>query len=318
MGISLDRAREGFKLANQVANKSPKTVKWYDAILIRFIRWLKEEKGGDDVELADRDTLRAYVRHLQSDHKPYEGHPFHQLRDGKLSPATVRGHFATLSAFFNWMVAEELIADSPMKNVPRPKVPKLIKPVFTQTDVAALLKACDTLPRPLAARSRAIVLFLLDTGARASEAMGLQMPELDIERGRALIMGKGAKQRYVYLGKNSRRALWQYVSLYRPEPIAGVDNVFLTMEGHPIRIDRLAKMLKQLGDIGGVENVHPHRFRRTAAVQFLRNPGSSVLSLQKMLGHESLEMVRHYADLAAQDVEVAHRTASPVDNWDLR
>ncbi len=76
--------------------------------------------------------------------------------------------------------------------------------------------------------------------------------------------------------------------------------------------------MKQLGKRANIKGVDAHRFRRTVAVQFLRNPGSSVLSLQKMLGHESLEMVRHYVNLASEDVENAHHTASVVDNWDWR
>ncbi len=71
-------------------------------------------------------------------------------------------------------------------------------------------------------------------------------------------------------------------------------------------------MLSKLGEAAGVNKVHPHRFRRTAAVQFLRN-GGNFFALQKLLGHESLEMVRRYVDLASNDVAEAHQKASPVD-----
>jgi integrase/recombinase XerD len=79
---------------------------------------------------------------------------------------------------------------------------------------------------------------------------------------------------------------------------------------------RLAFLLKRLGSRGNVDDVHPHRFRRTAAIQFLRN-GGNLFALQKMLGHETLDMVRRYVELADSDLEEAHKTASPVDNWNL-
>jgi integrase/recombinase XerD len=78
----------------------------------------------------------------------------------------------------------------------------------------------------------------------------------------------------------------------------------------------LQKILRKIGNRGGVSNVHPHRFRHTFAIQYLRNSGDPY-TLQALLGHSSLDMVKNYLRIAQIDIDTAHRRASPVDNWRL-
>ena len=129
-------------------------------------------------------------------------------------------------------------------------------------------------------------------------------------------MGKGSKERFVYIGKKSKKAVWKYISLARSEPIPGFDYLFLSFDGRQLKNRRVAYILTALGNRVGIKSVHAHRFRRTAAVQFIRN-GGNIFALQQLLGHESLEMVRRYVELASKDVENAFKNSSPVDRWDL-
>jgi len=164
-----------------------------------------------------------------------------------------------------------------------------------------------------------MILMLLDTGIRVSELAGLRLPDVSIEDGLLKVLGKGNKERVVPMGKQVARHLWRYISHCRPEPaMPRLDRVFLTREGGSLGKDRLDKIMRAYGrkaEITGVRS-SPHTLRHTAAVTFLRN-GGDVFSLQRMLGHATLEMTRRYCELADVDVKRAHMTASPVDNLDL-
>ncbi|MCL4395538.1 MAG: tyrosine-type recombinase/integrase [Chloroflexi bacterium] len=154
----------------------------------------------------------------------------------------------------------------------------------------------------MAARNRAILLLLLDTGMRASELCGH-------------VTGKGMKDRYVPIGARARQVLWEYVNLHR-NPRVATNLVFMTRHDKPLNGTSLAHILWELGKRAGVEGCHPHRFRHTAARLYLRN-GGDVMSLQQILGHEDLATTRIYIQLEQEDIERTHERASPVDRMGL-
>jgi site-specific recombinase XerD len=317
MDVALEKAITGFRLSNEAKGLSKKTIPWYHGNLLLFHRWLEKDIGHPPrIEQVTTDQIRRYFTGLRTTVETYEDHPYHPKGKHPLAPSSICGYYTCLSSFFNWAVREELITTSPMKNVPRPRVPKFIPDPFSEAEIRALIAACKELPESSALRATAIILVLLDTGMRLNELLNLRMPNLDLETGRAKIFGKGSKERFVYLGKSTKRALWRYISLARAEPVLGAENVFPSEDGRPIPQRYLAHILAKVSKWGGVAKVHPHRFRRTAAIQFLRN-GGNIFALQKLLGHETLDMVRYYVELASDDVAVAHQQASPVDGWRL-
>jgi integrase/recombinase XerD len=84
----------------------------------------------------------------------------------------------------------------------------------------------------------------------------------------------------------------------------------------PFKCDTLRLLIGRIGSRAGVRKCHPHQFRHTFAITYLRS-GGDLFTLQAMLGHSTLEMVQHYSRLAQVDIEQAHRRASPADNWHL-
>jgi len=238
-----------------------------------------------------------------------------------------------MCSFFTWAKTEFRL-DNPMKNVPAPRFQKVVVEPFTREEIARMLKACiysreaDTLARrrfvmrrPTANRDQAILLTLLDSGVRASEFCALEINDFEAKRGKLEIRhgvsggAKGGKGRTVYLGKTARHAVWRYLA-GREDGDESTAPLFTVRHERPFNPSTLRHLIKNIAMRSDVKNAFPHKFRHTFAITYLRS-GGDVFTLQSLLGHGSLDMVRHYAKIAQMDVEQAHRKASPADNWRL-
>lgn len=141
------------------------------------------------------------------------------------------------------------------------------------------------------------------------------MADLDVPGGRLRIrQGKGDKERFVPFSPRTGQALWKYLGARknsRPD-----EPIFLTKSDRPMTSTELAHGLQNIGNRTQVRDVHPHRFRHTFAINYLRN-GGDAYTFQEILGHSTMEMVKIYLKLADTDLAASHRRASPVDRWML-
>jgi integrase/recombinase XerD len=200
-----------------------------------------------------------------------------------------------------------------------PKAPKKIIPTFGEEQLRQIFAAIDT-TSPTGWRDYAIILTLLDTGIRCSELTHLKLTEVNLTSRLLKVWGKGSKERLVPIGAKVQKALWKYSARYRPEPATPrYEQIFLTRDGRPLTKDRLEALVERYGKKAGITGVRvsPHTFRHTMAVTFLRN-GGDVFSLQRILGHSQLEVVRGYVNLAQADISRVHRRNSPVDNLEFK
>jgi len=160
-------------------------------------------------------------------------------------------------------------------------------------------------------RDRLILLILLDTGLRASGLLALGFVNVNPIIGTLQIMhGKGDKFRVVYLGKKSRLALRSYYRRIKNQEgalIIGVHGERLTYTGLRLLLQRRAKK-------AGVAYQSYHSFRRLFALEMLRN-GINVFSLQLLMGHADLQMLRRYLKQVGSDLQEAHNKVSPVDQF---
>jgi len=221
----------------------------------------------------------------------------------------------SIRAFWSWLEAEEIVTRNPFAQLRIPKAPKKVIPTFSHEQLKALLSQVNTLS-PVGFRDYTIMLVLLDTMARVSELTGCRMEGLDLESRCLKVWGKGSKERVVPFGRATQRALWKYITLYRPQPyIPHQDMLFLTADGRPMTKNRIEAILKAYGKRAEIREVRvsPHTFRHTGAVLFLRN-GGDLFTLQRIMGHSSLEVLRGYVNLNQGDLNRVHASASPVDN----
>jgi len=270
----------------------------------------------DAIQIA-RHQIRAFILYLQQK-RCFSNHRFNHVQDKGLSGHTINCYLRSLRIFFSSLTLEGIIESNPFDRVKIPRPPGKIIPAFSDSQFHGLLNAIDTRTAE-GYRDYIIILTLLDTALRVSELCNLKLGNLWLDEGMLKVVGKGNKERLIPIGKQVQRLLWRYINRCRPEPaMANYDFLFLTREGKPLTKDRVEKIMTYYGKKAELQGVRcsPHTLRHSAAVRFLRN-GGDVFSLQRMLGHASLEMTRRYCELADIDVKRAHMTASPVDNLDL-
>ena len=164
-------------------------------------------------------------------------------------------------------------------------------------------------------RDEALIRFLLDTAARISEPLDLTTDRLELDAGRALVNGKGCKERYVFFGARTARALARYVAWHERKSFR-TGAVFVNRSGTPMNRRHAHQTIARLGRRANIreKRCSPHTLRHTAALLFLRR-GGDALSLQRLLGHATLAMTTSLRRRARPltSVEAAHRRASPGD-----
>jgi len=313
---SLSEFIDYYEICNRAEDKSPKTVAWYSANLRSFHNYLKSRHLPDTLDNIDIKVLRQYVLYLLKKNK-YHGHPITPEKPETLSAATVHGHVRTLRAFFSWLVAEGLIETSPARDLKPPKVCRKVVSTLSDQEIKAIL-AVLALVNSSNIRNQTIFMLLLDTGLRMGELINLKMDDVHMNDGLLKVMGKGKKERIVPMGSNAQRALQRYLFRYRPRPFhSGIDNVFLSVLGKPLTENSIKLIFSRLAKKSGVARLHAHLCRHTFATRFLIN-GGDVFTLQQILGHSTLEMVRHYVSIAANHVAIQHQKFSPLDRLNLR
>lgn len=224
----------------------------------------------------------------------------------------VHTYYRSLRAFLNWYEREEEPEDwrNPLSKVAAPRVPeKILEPVANST-VLKMLRTCER-GKFHGERDRAILLVLFDTGLRAREFLELNLADVDLKLGQLLIRrGKNNRPRTVFVGPKTRRAIRRY--LRRRSQLAPADGLWVSQQGYRLSHSGLREVLRRRARRASVPEPSPHDFRRAFALGCLRLE-MDPFSIQRLLGHSDLTMVRRYIRQNPADLRVAHERCGPVD-----
>lgn len=201
-----------------------------------------------------------------------------------LSNVSLENSRSYISAFFKWMYVEELIPKNPAAAVNTIKCPQEIKRPFSDVEIDALRSGCRN------AKERAIVEMLLSTGVRVAELSDMRVEDIDFATLSVHVMhGKGDKARVTYTTKVAA----QYVRRYLETRKGDSDMLFLNLERTKLLPNGIRHILSEIAKRAGVDDVHPHRFRRTFA-SGLAARGMDIQKIQRLLGHANINTTMRY------------------------
>jgi site-specific recombinase XerD len=292
----LDQEIEAFLLDRQARQRSPGTIAHYQKKLAKF-QGFAREKGIDSLLELTPHHLREYLIGLAERH----------------TPGGVDTFYRSLRAFAYWFEEEYDIEGwrNPVRKVKAPKVPERVLGPVALSDLGAMLDTCAT-DTKLGCRDRAILLGLLDTGCRAQEFLDICLGDLSTQTGACQIRcGKGAKPRTVFFSGRTLKALQAYLA-YRPE-IHPLSPLWATRDGTRLKYSGLRSMVRRRSACAGIEVSSLHGFRRAFALCCLRD-GMDIFTLQRLMGHADISILRRYLAQTHEDLLRAHMEHSPVDS----
>jgi integrase/recombinase XerD len=305
------------------ARSAPPAAPPFERLLLDFLAYLEFERG------LSRNTLEAY----RSDLLQYGAHLAGRdpltvshsdlaafvdvlaTGDGEkapVAPATLQRKVACLRSFHRHLRRQGLIQADPTANLRAPRQSRRLPHVLTRDQVARLLEQPKG-TEPAALRDRALLELMYACGLRASEAIDLEIQDVDLEAGVLRARGKGSKERLVPVGSAATRAVTVYLARGRPRLVGDrlESRLFVNHRGAGLTRQGLYKIVQRHAAAAGLaDDMSPHTLRHTFATHLLAG-GCDLRSLQEMLGHADIATTQLYTHLSADRLKDVYFDAHP-------
>jgi len=215
-------------------------------------------------------------------------------REG-LSPTSVARIVSAVRGFYKFLMIDGHIEKNPAEDLVTPQKTFYLPKFLNQAEIELLLAVPDT-STELGLRDRAILELMYASGLRVSEAVTLQMKDVDIDAGILTCKGKGSKTRRVPVGTSAIEWLKSYLAIRRKKENIEIRNIFVTPAGRPVTRQEIHRFIKGYAKKAGLEDVSPHTLRHSFATHLIQN-SADIRSVQQMLGHADISTTQIYTHI---------------------
>jgi len=270
---------DSFVAAKRIEGCSEKTITYYLTTIEKMISTVDKE-----VRHIRTDDLRSYLTSYQE-------------KKGS-SKVTIDNIRRILSSFFSWLEDEDYIVKSPVRRIHKVKTGSNIKETYSDEELEIMRDGCSEV------RDLAMIDMLASTGMRVGEMVLLNRTDINFNERECVVFGKGDRERVVYFDARTKIHLKNYIESRTDDKPA----LFVTLRAphERIKIGGVESRLRDIGNMLGIEKVHPHKFRRTLATMAI-DKGMPIEQLQQLLGHKRIDTTLHYAMVKQSNVKIAHK-----------
>ena len=278
MNAQLSLLKE-FLLTKKIEGCKQTTITDYHDKVMKLIEW----SAKDMRDLTTKD-IRKYLSYYQSTHT--------------VQDSTVDQIRIVLSTFFQFLENEEFIIRNPVRGVKKIKIDEKVRLPFTDEDIEIMRNAVRNI------RDLAIIDLFASSGMRIGELTELNIKDVNFEQREMLVYGKGGKERICYFNARTKIEILDYLDTRSDKNPA----LFVQMKYPYERFQRggIRHMLNDIEDRTGIDNIHPHRFRRTLATNLLEK-GMTLEQVKVILGHKRIETTLVYAGINQTTTKMNHR-----------
>ena len=272
-------------------NFSPQTLRAYRNDLHQYLSFLTAE-GCSNLGDVTRLLLRKFLAFLK--------------KNQDYSKTTVARKLASIRSLYKFLCREGILELNPVENVRSPKLDRNL-PGFMSINETETLLNTPNLSALSGARDSAIMETLYSTGMRVSELIGINVTDVDFDKGLVKVKGKGKKERLLPIGNHALHA----IQLYRNKRGSDKQALFLNNRGGRLTERSVARMLEKYVKKAGINlNVSPHTFRHSFATHLL-DRGADLRSVQELLGHANLSTTQIYTHITTERLRQVYDKAHP-------
>ena len=290
--MNRDLVREYLSYLRVEKGLSANSLEAYERDLKKLAIW--SGKNGFDLENVSRNDLREWLIDLSK---------------SELSESSKRRLVSSIRGFYKFLLIDGHIKTSPAEDIVAPQKGFYLPKFLNQTEIEMLLAQPD-IETETGLRDRAILELMYSSGLRVSEAVNLQIRDIDLDGGVLTCTGKGSKTRRVPIGTSAVEWLRKYLVLRRKQENVEIENLFVSPGGMPLTRQLIHSFVKAYGDACGLEGVSPHTLRHSFATHLVQNR-ADIRSVQQMLGHADISTTQIYTHITDAHLKKAYENFHP-------